>query len=87
MCRVVSTEPTRPVTLVYSRFLGDVLDERRELSAEVAATLPLVVLVIDGLASFCELTDTFNSGERSELFNRIVRDGPGVGITIVSTLR
>jgi S-DNA-T family DNA segregation ATPase FtsK/SpoIIIE len=81
-CRLDGTDVARHARLIT--ILEDVLDERRELSAEVAAALPLVVLVIDGLASFCELTDTVNAGERSELFNRIVRDGPGVGITIVA---
>lgn len=64
--------------------LGEMLDARRTMSADSTCDLPLVVVVVDGLASFCKLTGTGNAGETSELFNRIVRDGPSVGIVIVA---
>ncbi|NNC78802.1 MAG: FHA domain-containing protein, partial [Acidimicrobiales bacterium] len=63
--------------------LSDLVEERRAVSAVAARELPLVVLAIDGVAGFVETTATGVGEEHADAFNRIVRDGPSVGVVIL----
>jgi len=68
--------------------LSEALDARRQQSPEEVATLPLMLIVIDGMASFVETNDLGSGAAQTELWERIVRDGPAVGIvTVVGATR
>lgn len=68
--------------------LDETLDARRQLPADDVDSLPLIVVVIDGMASFVEANDLTSGTPTGELWERIVRDGPLVGIvTIVGATR
>ena len=63
--------------------LADTLNARRELGRDVVDTLPLMVVVVDGAASFKDAHDLSGGSAAGELWERIVRDGPAVGIVTV----
>jgi len=60
-------------------FLESTLDERLQRGAD-ANDEPLVIVVIDGVAGFAERNNLSSGSDRGDLFARIVRDGPAVGI-------
>jgi S-DNA-T family DNA segregation ATPase FtsK/SpoIIIE len=64
--------------------LEGLLDERRALSAVASDELPLVVVVVDGMAGFVEVTGTGAGDQKADILNRIIRDGPSVGIVLVA---
>ncbi len=68
--------------------LNETLDARRQMSRDEVESLPLMVVAIDGMASFIEANDLNSGTSNGELWERIVRDGPLVGIvTIVGATR
>ena len=58
------------------------MTERAQLGAAVHS-LPLIAVVIDGIAGFAEKTDMMSGSVNGERFARIVRDGPAVGIVLL----
>ena len=63
--------------------LGQALDTRRELSPDLVETLPLMVVAVDGAAGFASSNDLSSGSATGDLWERIVRDGPSVGIVTV----
>ena len=58
------------------------LVERSQMGASVHE-LPLLAVVIDGIAGFAEKTDLVSGSVNGERFAKIVRDGPAVGIVLI----
>ncbi len=68
--------------------LSEALDGRRQLPRDLVEALPLMVVAIDGMASFVETNDLAVGSPNGDLWERIVRDGPAVGIvTIIGAAR
>lgn len=59
--------------------LESTLNERVQAGA-LANSLPLIVVVIDGIAGFGERVGVDSGTPRGDLFARLVREGPAVGI-------
>ena len=78
---ISSTDQPRQDRLL--QFLSSTLDERRAKSSTTGEE-PLIVLAIDGLGSFVETNDVDSGTPNGELFGRIGRDGPAVGIYLLT---
>ncbi len=63
--------------------LAHELDERQGLRVDEARARPSIRLIIDGVGSFMDTAQTESGGELGDAFARLVRDGPGVGMTMV----
>ena len=63
--------------------LSEALETRREMARAEVERLPLMVVVVDGAASFAETNDLAHGSPTSEVWGRIVRDGPSVGIVTI----
>lgn len=78
---IAATDSARHARLFS--LLTEALEERREMSPAEVETLPLMVVVVDGTASFAEVNDLSPGSPTGEIWGRIVRDGPSVGIVTV----
>ena len=80
---VAGGERERQVRLV--RQLRDELDRRRSLDGVARRTLPRIMILLDGLATFrAEFDDAFGS-QVLDIFNRLFSDGPEVAMVTVVT--
>ncbi len=61
------------------QFVGQEMDRRRDAGIR-ATDAPLVVIAIDGIAAFAEMNELVSGTPNGELWSRIGRDGPAVGI-------
>ncbi len=61
--------------------LDALVDSRRADPGSIAEE-PLVVLVVDGLAGFLDGAEAGSGDVNADLFGRIVRDGPAVGVVM-----
>ena len=61
------------------QFVGQEMDRRRDAGIR-AADVPLIVIAIDGIAAFAEANELVSGTPNGELWSRIGRDGPAVGI-------
>jgi len=61
------------------QFIGQELESRRNAGSG-AADDPLIVVAVDGIAAFAETNDLVSGTPNGELWARIGRDGPAVGI-------
>ena len=72
------------------QFVGQELDRRRDTGAGRSAGIekangedPLLVVAVDGVAAFAESNDIVSGTPNGELWERIGRDGPAVGIVVL----
>ncbi|MFT7475055.1 MAG: S-DNA-T family DNA segregation ATPase FtsK/SpoIIIE, partial [Verrucomicrobiales bacterium] len=61
-------------------FLASTLESRRRLPRGEITLQPLIVVAIDGIASFADENDLAAGSSMHDLFTKICREGPGVGI-------
>lgn len=76
-----STDEARQARLL--QFLAQELDGRRHSASGSAIDEPLIVVAVDGIGSFAESNDLSSGTVNGDLWARLGRDGPAVGIVCV----
>lgn len=76
---VAGTDTARQERLL--QFLSNTFDERR--AGSISDEQPLIVVVVDGIGSFCEVNNIDPSSANAELMKRLGRDGPSVGMYLL----